>query len=193
MPAPICESCQVETYELYSYEDMKNGIKNVSWCGKCLLAHCEKYYPGSPNHIQLSRRNHIRLEETFGLGYIKYRLLDTYGKEVPLTTVPETAGLKDVTYTGDFIMAVPLIFFKSPKWKGRGKSLYDSKSDNFDALDEVISQWVDAIRAGRVQKYIPEDLIPKNPHTGALLRPNPFDNQFIKPLTRLLIWPQKTF
>ncbi|MGF7050405.1 hypothetical protein J2T13_004943 [Paenibacillus sp. DS2015] len=121
-----------------------------------------------------------RLEETFGRGYIKYRLLNSDGKEVSLATVPETAQLVDVTYTGDFIMAVPLMFFKSQKWAGRGKSIYDSKADSFDALDEVISQWVDAVRAGRVQKYIPEDLIPKNPETGAFLKPNPFDNQFIR-------------
>lgn len=71
--------------------------------------------------------------------------------------------------------------FSSPKWKGRGKSIYDGgKADSFDALDEVVSQWMDAIRDGRVQKYIPEDLIPRNPETGALMRPNPFDNRFIK-------------
>lgn len=121
-----------------------------------------------------------RLEETYGKGYITYRLLDAYGKEVSLDTVPETAKLSNTTYAGDWIMAVPLLIFKSSKWPGRGKSLFDSKGDNFDALDEVVSQWVDAIRAGRVQKYIPEDLIPRNPETGTLLRPNPFDNQFIR-------------
>lgn len=121
-----------------------------------------------------------RLAETYGMGYIRYKLFDSEGKEVALTTVPETASLKDITFTGDFLMAVPIMFFKSPKWQGRGKSIFDGgKSDDFDALDEVISQWVDAIRSGRVQKYIPEDLIPKDPETGALLKPNPFDNQFI--------------
>jgi len=122
----------------------------------------------------------FRLEETFGRGHIRYRLLNSEGKEVPLYMVPETAELQEVTYDGDFIMAVPLAFFRSKKWKGRGKSIFDSKADSFDALDEVISQWVDAIRAGRVQKYIPEDLIPKNPKDGSLMRPNPFDNQFIR-------------
>ena len=120
-----------------------------------------------------------RLVETYGRGYIRYKLLDSAGKEVALNTVSETAALQDVTFTDGFIMAVPMMFFKSPKWQGRGKSIFDGKSDNFDALDEVISQWVDAIRSGRVQKYIPEDLIPKNPETGVLLKPNPFDNQFI--------------
>lgn len=120
-----------------------------------------------------------KLEEIFGKGYIRYKLYDNDGKEVPLTTVPETSTLQDTTFTGNFIMAVPLMFFKSQKFLGRGKSIFDSKSDSFDALDETISQWVDAIRDGRVQKYIPEDLIPRNPATGELLRPNPFDNKFI--------------
>jgi len=121
-----------------------------------------------------------RLSETFGKGHIKYVLTDAQGKQVPLTALPETSELADTTYDGDWIMAVPLMFFKSPKWRGRGKSIFDSKSDSFDALDEVISQWVDAIRSGRVQKYIPEDLIPRNPDNGQTMRPNPFDNQFIK-------------
>ncbi|MBT2287986.1 capsid protein [Paenibacillus albidus] len=122
-----------------------------------------------------------RLLETFGRGYIRSKLLDDYGKEVPLSLVPETATLApEITYEGDFLMAVPLMVFKSTKWPGRGKSIFDSKADSFDALDEVISQWMDAIRSGRVQKYIPEDMIPKNPETGELMRPNPFDNQFIR-------------
>ncbi|WHX50544.1 capsid protein [Paenibacillus woosongensis] len=122
-----------------------------------------------------------RLEESYGFNYIRSRLLDDQGKEAPLSAIPDTAELApEVAFDGDFIMAVPLMFFRSKKWKGRGKSIFDSKADNFDALDEVISQWIDAIRSGRVQKYIPEDLIPKNPKTGALLKPNPFDNQFIR-------------
>lgn len=121
-----------------------------------------------------------RLIETFGRKYIRYQLLDAYGKQVPISLVPELADLKDIEYDGDFIMAVPFMVFKSTKWPGRGKSIFDSKADSFDALDEVISQWVDAIRAGRVQKYIPKDLVPINPETGELMRSNPFDNQFIK-------------
>ncbi|BFH66001.1 hypothetical protein PsJ27TS7_00010 [Paenibacillus dendritiformis] len=31
-----------------------------------------------------------------------------------------------------------------------------------------------------MKEYIPEDMIPKDPHTGALMKPNPFDNQFTK-------------
>lgn len=38
---------------------------------------------------------------------------------------------------------------------------------------------MDALRAGRARTYIPESYIPRNPDTGELMRPNPFDNRFI--------------
>lgn len=120
------------------------------------------------------------LQETYGNGYIRYNLFSADGKEVSLNTIPDTTQLQDITFDGDFIMAVPLVFFKSQKFDNRGKSIFDSKSDSFDALDEVLSQWIDAIRDGRVVKYIPEDLIPKSPSTGEMIQPNSFDNRFIK-------------
>lgn len=126
-----------------------------------------------------------KLVEHYGKGYVRYKLYDEKDKEVSLSILEETRDLLDVTFKGDFIMAIPLMFFKSVKFEGRGKSIFDNKSDAFDALDEVISQWIDAIRDGRVQKYIPEDLIPSDPNTGQLLKPNPFDNKFIKVGTSL--------
>ena len=120
-----------------------------------------------------------RLEETYGKGYIMYKLYDQEGREVNLKFLEETAHLKDVTFPGGFIMGEQLIFFKSSKWKGRGKALFDLKADNLDALDEVVSQWLDAIRQGRVQKYIPEDLIPRDANNGSLLPVNDFDNKYL--------------
>ncbi|SHK38315.1 Phage portal protein, SPP1 Gp6-like [Hathewaya proteolytica DSM 3090] len=120
-----------------------------------------------------------RLEEVFGRGYIRYKLYNHEGKEVPITAIEETSSLLDTTFTGDFIMGIPMKFFKSHKFINRGKSIFDTKSDSFDALDETVSQWIDAIRDGRVKQYIPEDLIPKNPTTGESLKPNSFDNKFI--------------
>ena len=54
-PKVVCQKCGeiIPWRELYFYNDSKNGIKDAEWCGKCLLAHCEKYYPGSPNHYRL--------------------------------------------------------------------------------------------------------------------------------------------
>lgn len=121
-----------------------------------------------------------KLIETYAKGSVTYNLYDESGNEVLLNSIPDTADLEDVTFDGNFIMGIPLMFFKSSKWDGRGKSIFDSKSDSFDALDEVISQWIDAIRDGRVVKYIPENLIPHDENTGEPLKPNAFDNKFIK-------------
>ena len=136
-------------------------------------------------YFNKSNYKRYKLVEIYGKGYVRYKLYDERENEVPLNTIEETSNLVDVTFNGDFIMALPLMLFKSVKFEGRGKSIFDNKSDSFDALDEVISQWIDAIRDGRVQKYIPEDLIPRNPSTGELLKPNSFDNKFIAVGTNL--------
>lgn len=120
-----------------------------------------------------------RLEETYGIGYVNYKLYEDSGKEVPLTAIKDTKELESVTFDADFIMAVPFMVFMSNKWKGRGKALFDGKTDVLDALDEVISQWLDAVRKGRVNRYIPEDMVPRNPETGELIEPNEFDNDYI--------------
>ena len=120
-----------------------------------------------------------RLEEIYGKGYIKYNLYDVAGNPVNMNRFPELADLKPVSWEGGFLLAVPLMFLESPRFAGRGKSLYDGKCDAFDALDEDISQWTDAFRAGRITRYIPEDLVPRDPDTGKTIPPNPFDNQFI--------------
>ena len=120
------------------------------------------------------------LYEHYGKGYIRYELKNAYDKIVDLDTIPQTTGLADVTCDGNFILAEYVHFYASDKFEGRGQSIFDAKRDNFDALDEAWSQWVDALRAGRTKVYIPENLIPRNPTTGELARPNSFDNRFIK-------------
>lgn len=119
------------------------------------------------------------LFETYGKGYINY-VLTKNERECNLKSIPETANLVNVTWQDNFMMALPLKFFKSSKWKGRGRSIFDSKCDAFDSLDESWSQWLDALRANRTKEYIPENMIPRNPNTGEILRPNAFDNRYIK-------------
>lgn len=118
------------------------------------------------------------LQEHYGFGYIRNELLHN-GQKVDLKNVSALAGLKDIRFDDSFCMAVPFYIYSNPRTKGRGKSIFDGKTDDFDSLDEVWSQWIQAMRDGRATKYIPQDLIPKNPETGTLLKPNPFDNTFI--------------
>lgn len=121
----------------------------------------------------------LRLEETYGFGYVRYKLYDDTGKEMPMDALPETAHLIDFGIEQDLMLAVPLKIMNSTRYKNRGKALFDGKSDVLDGLDEVISQWIDAVRMGRIKRYIPDRLIPKDPDTGQLLPANPFDNDFI--------------
>lgn len=119
------------------------------------------------------------LLETYGKGYITYTLTKD-DRECDLKSIPDTANLVNVIWQDDFMMAMPIKFFDSSKWEGRGKSIYDGKTDAFDSLDEAWSQWMDALRANRTKEYIPNNMIPRNPNTGELLLPNAFDNRYIQ-------------
>lgn len=125
-----------------------------------------------------NRQEYVLLE-TYGKGYINYTLTKD-GRECDIKSIPETADLTDIVWSDNFLMAVPLQFLKSSKWKGRGKSIFDGKTDAFDSLDESWSQWMDALRANRTKEYIPTELIPRNPNTGELITPNTFDNRFLQ-------------
>ena len=141
--------------------------------------------------VYYQREKKYVLVEEYGYGYIKYKLMHN-DKEVPLETLDDTIGLVDVAFAGcrtdaegnviepgAYMMAEPIKFFESGKWEGRGQSVFDRKIDAFDAFDEVFSQWMDALRAGRTNRYIPESLIPRGVN-GELMKPNAFDNRYIK-------------
>ena len=119
------------------------------------------------------------LKECYGYGYIEYKLYDAYNNEIGLDKLEKTKDLQNVYFDKSLIMAEYLSFFSSDKWEGRGQSVFDSKRDNFDALDEAWSQWIDALRANRTKTYIPEDLLPRDINTGAIRAGNAFDNRFI--------------
>lgn len=131
--------------------------------------------------------------ETYGYGYIKNKLVEARsGKEVYLHSIPQMENVVDFAFAGyqekengDVVskgtvnLAVPFKIYRSAKWKHRGKSIFETKYDSFDAFDEVISQWADAVRSGRANKYIPDGLLPRDPITGKVLKANDFDNRFI--------------
>lgn len=127
--------------------------------------------------LKYNHKNYV-LEEIYGYGYIHTKLYDDEN-EISLNTIPALNAIQQVEYEGNFIMAVPLIVFKSERFKGRGASIYKGKQDNFDALDETWSQWINAVRKGQSKEYIPKDLLPVNERTGEINPPNEFDNMFI--------------
>lgn len=117
------------------------------------------------------------LNERYGPGYIRNELY-TDGGLVDMKSISATSGLADYEFDDHVLLAVPLQIYESSKFEGRGGSIYDGKLDNFDALDEAWSQWMDALRAGRAKTYIPDCLVPHDPETGKIIRPNPFDNRY---------------
>lgn len=161
-----------------------------------------EFYPGDRIELQM-RRGRIRevifktvyvknynrytLYEHYGYGYIRYKLYKG-DREVPLNTIEETESLQDVAFStyqegktsGEYMMAVPIKIYESSRWEGRGQSVFDKKVDAYDSLDEAWSQWMDALRSGRSREYIPECLLPRNPKTGEVMKPNAFDNRYIK-------------
>jgi hypothetical protein len=107
---------------------------------------------------------HIKTEKGGSVSYELY----LSEKKVPLSELEDTSGLESVEYKGDFNLAIPLKFYPSVRFPERGKSIFNLKTDSFDALDEIISQWMDAVRSGRVRAYIPRDMLPTDSKT---LRP----------------------
>lgn len=125
------------------------------------------------------KKGKYTLKQICGYGYVKYELYkgDTL---VDLKSIEETENLQPVVFDNSFMLAVPFMISESDRWKGRGASIFESKTDNFDALDETWSQWVHAMRSSRPIRYIPDTCIKRDENNGKMLKPNPFDNQFIE-------------
>lgn len=151
-----------------------------------------EFYPGSKVEFEYTRgritavifKNFYNkkdttyvLKERYDKKSITYKLYRN-DHECNLSVLEETKDLKEVT-DNTFMMAIPMMFNKSKKFKGRGQSIIEKKIDAFDSFDEVWSQWIDALRDNRTITYIPEDLIPTN-ENGDLLKPNTFDNRYAK-------------
>lgn len=151
-----------------------------------------EFYPGSKVEFEYTRgritavifKNFYNkkdttyvLKERYDKTSITYKLYKN-DQKCNLSDLEETKDLKEVT-DNTFMMAIPMMFNKSKKFKGRGQSIIEKKIDAFDSFDEVWSQWIDAIRDNRTIEYIPEDLLPMDSN-GNVLKPNTFDRRFTK-------------
>lgn len=117
------------------------------------------------------------LAERYSNDGVSYKLY-LNNKDVELSELEETKGLATITGNG-FMMAIPMMFSKSKKYRGRGQSILEKKIDDFDSFDEVWSQWIEALRDNRTQTYIPEDLLPMDAN-GNLIKPNTWDKRFVQ-------------
>lgn len=124
-------------------------------------------------------KNEYMLKEHYTKNKISYTLEDKDGKEADFSSFDELAKYRTVENHADFIPAVLLMMNESEIYPGRGESIFEGRHDNFDAFDEVWSQWMLALRKGQIKEFIPESLVPKNPNNGELMEYNEFDNNFI--------------
>lgn len=124
----------------------------------------------------------------YGYGYIRYSLhkvteSKTYN-QISMTETEYTKELEDIDLSGfgrgmeNVMLAVPYIIKESTIYKGRGESIFHGKLDAFDSLDEVVSTWLDALRNGRVKRFYPESLIPRDSTGGSRIPPNPFNDYY---------------
>ena len=128
----------------------------------------------------INKQNYM-LHEIYTKNGIMFKLFDKEGKERDIKEYPELAAkYQDITNNAGFMMALPFMVYESEKCEGRGKSIFDGKLDNFDAFDEVFSQWMLSVRKGQIKEYIPDSLLPRDPKTGLVLGRNDFDNDFIQ-------------
>lgn len=128
---------------------------------------------------KIVNKKYYILKERYTKDGITFSLENKEGKELNIRDFPTLDKYQDVENPNKFMMAVPYMIYKSKKFKGRGKSIYDGKLDNFDSFDEVWSQWMLAVRKGQLKEYIPSSLLPRNPETGEVIKRNDFDTSFI--------------
>lgn len=128
----------------------------------------------------INKQNYM-LHEIYTKKGIMFKLFDKEGKERDIKEYPELAAkYQTIVNNAGFMMALPFMVYESEKCEGRGKSIFDGKLDNFDAFDEVFSQWMLSVRKGQIKEYIPDNLLPRDPKTGLILGRNDFDNDFIQ-------------
>ena len=171
---PIFEIASVMNAELVKTRGITTAIvfKNYHTIGDKLYVHKE---------------THTTNEKGFAMYINKLYALDKSTgseKEVPLTTITQTANLKD-----EFVFEgiIGMLAFEKPNKLPNaefpncpyGASDYAGAHNIFDALDEVFSEMVSEIRNNKPRRYVPENMIPTN-RNGEKQPLDPFVTNYVK-------------
>lgn len=90
-------------------------------------------------HFEDNNKKYTFTEE-YSKGSIKYRIYNDKEEEQPLSLFPEYSDVKDIEFKDKTINTFWIIkFYTSKKYKNRGASIFESKLDYLDSLDEVVS------------------------------------------------------
>ncbi len=109
---------------------------------------------------------------------LKNNNTEEVNKEVPLNTIPQTSALENLIFNHiDTMLAIPVIYDLDTE-TNRGLSIFSSKLDLFDDLDQVLSQSSNTIRLSTPVEYFPEGLAESTPD-GRFKAPNRFDRRYV--------------
>lgn len=165
----------------YSYDNTLSDLPILEWFSgdriDVIYKRGRLYEIVFKSYFEKNRKNYL-LKEHYGWGYVNYELFDG-NNLVPLNTIEELSQLEPLKFDSKVMWAELFKIDDNNKYLGRGASKFDGKYDAFDSLDEILSQWIEAIRQGKPITYIPENLLPRNPETGDIIPPNSFDNKYI--------------
>jgi hypothetical protein len=141
-----------------------------------------------------------RLNEIYGVdktkgAYIDYKLEQLQfaksgqnskgGKwiDVPLSELEQTADLKRFEFNGYMKRLSLYKPNKLPNSEFRystiGESDYAGSYGGFDAVDEIISTWIQEFRDGKLNRYFPEEYMLKSLSTGKYSSPDEFKKDHI--------------
>lgn len=118
-----------------------------------------------------------------GIGYITYKLFkmnkngSESNEEVPLKTLPETAGLKPLTFRTTDGKPLRQLLAVYKENKTNATSDYSGIIDDFQALDEIYTNMVNYIRKSKVKVYMPENMCKKN-EKGETMVPFDYDSDY---------------
>lgn len=118
-----------------------------------------------------------------GIGYITYKLhkMSKNGEEtkneVPLKTLPETAGLKPLKFRTSDGKPLRQLLAVYKENKTNATSDYSGIIDDFQALDEIYTNMVNYIRKSKVKVYMPENMCKKT-EKGETVVPNDYDSDY---------------
>ena len=159
---PIIEMWQPENYT------------NVVVCGRLLQDIFFTYYEKGSVLYRLSEIYGV--DKTKG-AYIDYKLeritSDGYDPTqkskwtvVPLNELEQTKDLKKITFSGYFKRLSLYKANKLPNSEFRhstlGESDFAGSYGMFDAVDEILSTWIQEFRDGKLNRYFPEEYLPKD-------------------------------
>ena len=162
----------------YSGNRIKAVIINKNYEYKNKLYEC--YERRSTRRIV--EKDEAGVERFKTVATIEYKLFSQIGNkswnEVPLDTIPQTKGLKNLEYTNiPYMLAVPCIRKMDAETK-RGESIFKGKIEVFDDLDQSLSQESNTMRAITPVEWIDSNLLDKD-DKGNTIVPSAYGKQIV--------------